>query len=349
MPILVTGAAGFIGYHVARRLLEDGEVVIGVDNLNAYYSVELKEARLAQLRTFPTFVEERVDLADDAATAELFARHDPAQVIHLAAQAGVRYSIDHPEEYIHSNLVAYCNVLEACRRAHVEHLVFASSSSVYGSSTPVPFSVRERVDEPMNLYAATKKANEVLARAYSYLYRLPVTGLRFFTVYGPWGRPDMAYFRWTEAILNGREIDLHNHGNHWRDFTYITDIVDGVMAALRTAPAPGSAADDGPAPFRLYNLGNHQPVHILDFLRTLERCLGVPARVRMLPRQPGEILTTYADIDESTRDLGFRPHTSIDQGLRRFVDWYLAYHSMPRTNGIADQPHHEQGSTRVPA
>lgn len=331
MAIMVTGVAGFIGFHVAQRLLAEGHHVIGVDNLTPYYSVDLKEARLSRLRMDPAFIEERLDLADSLTTAELFRRHDVSHVVHLAAQAGVRHSFTHPNDYIQSNLVAFGNVLEACRHAGVAHLVFASSSSVYGSTSPIPFSVQDRVDAPMNLYAATKKANETLAYSYSYLYGMPTTGLRFFTVYGPWGRPDMAYFRWADAILDGREIDLHNHGDHWRDFTYISDIVDGVLAALWSSSMPAPIEPDRPdVRFRLYNLGNNQPVHLLEFLKTLERHLGVPARVRMLPLQRGEVLTTYADIRESTTDLGFLPKVDVDQGLGEFVEWYLAYHRIPR-------------------
>lgn len=332
MAILVTGTAGFIGFHVAQRLLEEGHSVVGVDNLTPYYSVALKESRLEMLRAYSAFTEERLDLAVGDAVDRLFRQYSLDEVVHLAAQAGVRHSITHPHEYVRNNLLGFSNLVEACQRAKVRHLVFASSSSVYGSGATVPFSIRERVDEPMNLYAATKKANEVVAHSYSYLHGLPATGLRFFTVYGPWGRPDMAYYRWADAIVRGREIDLHNNGDHWRDFTYITDIVDGVIAALRTSSAlqPHAVANCG-APFRVYNLGNHRPVHLKTFLRVLEDHLGICAKVRMLPHQRGEALATFADIQESTEELGFLPKTTVDEGLGRFVEWYLDYHGVTNT------------------
>lgn len=337
MSILVTGTAGFIGFHVAKRLLDEGHDVVGVDNLTPYYSVALKTSRLDLLRDYSGFTEERLDLAVGESVDWLFAKHDLQEVVHLAAQAGVRHSMTHPQEYIRNNLMGFANLVEACRRENVQHLVFASSSSVYGANATVPFSVRERVDEPMNLYAATKKANEVLAYSYSYLHGLPATGLRFFTVYGPWGRPDMAYYRWADAITQGREIDLHNDGNHWRDFTYITDIVEGVVSALRASRALESDdAKPDVVPFRLYNLGNHKPVHLMQFLNILEGHLGISAKVRKLPYQRGEAHTTFADIQESTTDLGFLPTISVQEGLGRFVQWYMSYSDQSRT--AAEQP-----------
>jgi UDP-glucuronate 4-epimerase len=333
--LLVTGAAGFIGFHTARRLLDRGDAVVGLDNLSDYYDVRLKRDRLAQLEGREGFRFEKLDLADRAALAELFRREWFDGVVHLAAQAGVRYSLTHPESYIDANLVGFGNVLEGCRHSGVNHLVYASSSSVYGANTAMPFSVHQNVDHPLSLYAATKKANELMAHTYSHLYGLPTTGLRFFTVYGPWGRPDMALFLFTKAILEGRPIEVFNHGNMRRDFTYIDDIVEGVVRTLdRTAePAPewsGDAPDPGTsrAPYRLYNIGNNRPVELMHLIETLEGCLGRQAEKNMLPMQPGDVPATFADIDDLARDVDFRPGTPIEEGVARFVAWYREYYGV---------------------
>ncbi len=333
--ILVTGAAGFIGYHVAQRLLMRGDRVIGCDNLNDYYDVTLKEARLQQLQSHAAFGFVRADLADRGATAALFSGEYFDTVIHLAAQAGIRYSLINPTAYIDSNLTGFANILEGCRRQETPHLVYASSSSVYGANTAVPFSVHQNVDHPLSLYAATKKANELMAHSYAAIYGIPSTGLRFFTVYGPWGRPDMACFSFTKAILAGEPIDLYNHGRMQRDFTYIDDIVEGVIrTADRTAvPDPdwcGGAPDSGTsfAPWRIYNIGNSQPVELLAFVEILERKLGRKAVVNLLPMQPGEVPSTYADVVDLTQDTGFCPATSIDEGIGRFVQWYREYYAL---------------------
>ncbi len=331
--VLVTGAAGFIGYHVARRLLERGEVVLGLDNLNAYYDVRLKEARLAQLTPFERFRFVKMDLADRAAMASLFASQPILRVVHLAAQAGVRYSLTNPQAYIDSNIVGFLNLLEGCRHKGVQHLVFASSSSVYGGNTRMPFSVHDNVDHPVSLYAASKKANELMAHAYAHLYGLPCTGLRFFTVYGPWGRPDMALFLFTKAILEGKPIEVFNFGKMRRDFTYIDDIVEGVIRVL-DKPAEsnpdwsGERPDSGTssAPYRLYNIGNHQPVELLRFIEVLEEALGKKAEKNFLPLQPGDVPATYADVDDLVRDVGFKLATPIETGIRRFVEWYRQYY-----------------------
>ncbi|MGC8853738.1 MAG: NAD-dependent epimerase [Halothiobacillaceae bacterium] len=334
MTLLVTGAAGFIGFHVTKALLARGERVVGIDNLNDYYDVHLKHARLAQLEGHPSFAFLRLDLADRAGMSELFTRHKPRRVIHLAAQAGVRYSLRNPHAYVDSNLVGFLNVLEGCRHHAVEHLVFASSSSVYGLNTAMPYSVHHNVDHPISLYAATKKANELMAHSYAHLYRLPTTGLRFFTVYGPWGRPDMAYFKFTTAILEGRPIEVYNHGRMQRDFTYIDDIVEGVIRVLDRTPEPNPAWDgahpdpgSSPAPYRLYNIGNHSPVELSRFIAALETALGRTAEKIMLPMQPGDVPATYADVDDLMRDTGFAPRTSIEDGLARFIEWYRDYHA----------------------
>jgi len=331
--ILVTGAAGFIGYHLSERLLAEGYEVVGLDNLNSYYDVTLKESRLARLQGQPGFRFVRLDLADRAGIEALFAAERFDRVVNLAAQAGGRYSLTNPHAYIDSNLVGFTNILEGCRHHGVAHLVYASSSSVYGANTRMPFSVHDNVDHPVSLYAASKKANELMAHTYSHLYRLPTTGLRFFTVYGPWGRPDMALFLFTRAILEGRPIDVFNHGRMQRDFTYIDDIVEGVYrVTLRTAaPDPrwsGDAPDPGTsaAPYRIYNIGNNQPVRLLDMIATLERALGREAQKNMLPLQPGDVPATYADVDDLMRDVGFRPGTSIEAGIDRFVRWYRDYY-----------------------
>lgn len=333
MNILLTGVAGFIGYHVAERLLARGDQVVGLDNLNAYYDVRLKEARLARLTGRPGFSFHRLDLADRAGMERLFAEVRPQRVIHLAAQAGVRYSLTHPHAYVESNLVGFLHVLEGCRRQGVEHLVYASSSSVYGANTRMPFSVHDNVDHPLSLYAASKKANELMAHTYSHLYGLPTTGLRFFTVYGPWGRPDMALFLFTRAILEGRPIEVFNQGRMRRDFTYIDDIVEGVVRVTDRVPAgnpdwSGDAPDPGTsrAPYRIYNIGNHHPVELLDLIAVLETALGRRAEKRLLPMQPGDVPATYADVDDLRRDAGFQPSTPIEEGVRRFVAWYREFY-----------------------
>ena len=321
--ILVTGAAGFIGFHVARRLLAEGRAVVGLDNLNDYYDPALKQARLDILRGEPGFAFERIDLADRAAMERLFAKHRFSRVVHLAAQAGVRYSIDHPHAYVDANLEGFVNVLEGCRHHGCGHLVYASSSSVYGANTKQPFSVHDKTDHPISLYAATKKANELIAHSYSHLYRLPVTGLRFFTIYGPWGRPDMAIFLFTKAILEGRAIKLFNHGRMRRDFTHIDDVSNVVMKIVDLIPRAGEA---GGAPAQIYNVGNHRPEDLLHVVATMEKELGREAVKEMLPMQPGDVLETFADIGDLARDVGFRPQTSIEDGIRSFVAWYRDYH-----------------------
>ena len=332
---LVTGAAGFIGFHVSRRLCERGERVVGLDSVNDYYDVRLKEDRLAQLAGLETFTFRRLDVADRAGLAGLFAQESFDIVIHLAAQAGVRYSLENPHAYIDSNLVGFTNILEGCRHNGVKHLAYASSSSVYGANTRMPFSVHDNVDHPLSLYAATKKANELMAHTYSHLYGLPTTGLRFFTVYGPWGRPDMALFKFTKLILAGEPIDVYNEGRMRRDFTYIDDIVTGVIAtADRTATAdPGWSGDDpdpatSNAPYRLYNIGNNRPEELLHVIEVLEQCLGRKAKRHLLPMQPGDVPATYANVDDLTRDTGFTPHTPIEEGVARFVEWYRGYYGV---------------------
>lgn len=331
--ILVTGAAGFIGFHCARSLLERGHTVLGLDNLNGYYDVSLKESRLSILRSYAHFRFSRLDLQDRAAMEELFRRERFGIVLNLAAQAGVRYSLVNPHSYTESNITGFLNILEGCRRTEVLHLVYASSSSVYGANTLMPFSVRHNVDHPVSLYAATKKANELMAHSYSCLYGLPCTGLRFFTVYGPWGRPDMAAFLFTRAILEGKPIDIFNYGKMKRDFTFIDDIVEGISRVLFSPPEPdpkwdGAGPDPGSsfAPYRLYNIGNNEPVQLLRFIGVIEACLGRKARKNFLPAQPGDVPETYADVDGLARDFDFRPRTGIEEGLRRFISWYLEYY-----------------------
>jgi len=333
--ILVTGAAGFIGFHLSQRLLDDRETVIGVDNMNAYYDVNLKRARAARLKERPGFTFIEGDIADREEMAALFAGERPETVIHLAAQAGVRYSLVNPHAYVDSNLTGFLNVLEGCRHTGVKHLVFASSSSVFGANTMMPLSVHHNVDHPVSLYAATKKANELMAHAYASLYRIPCTGLRFFTVYGPWGRPDMALFVFTKAILENRPIDVYNEGKMTRDFTYIDDIVEGVVRVANTIPEPnplwqGDRPDPASsfAPYRIYNIGNNNPVGLLDFIDELEKRLGRKADKRLLPLQPGDVPATYADVDDLMADVGFRPQTPIAEGIRKFVAWYRDYYGV---------------------
>jgi UDP-glucuronate 4-epimerase len=330
---LVTGAAGFIGFHTSQRLLARGDVVVGLDNLNDYYNVGLKQDRLNQLLPNSAFSFHKVDLADRDAVTEVFERGRFDRVIHLAAQAGVRYSLQNPHAYVTSNLIGFLNVLEGCRHADVKHLVYASSSSVYGANQKMPFAVHDSVDHPLSLYAATKKSNELMAHAYSHLYGLPTTGLRFFTVYGPWGRPDMAMWLFSDAILKGRAIDVFNRGDMRRDFTYVDDIVEGVVRVADRIASPDpnwSPLSPDPAsslaPFRVYNIGNNQPVELMTLIAILEKALGKKAEVNLLPMQSGDVPATYADIDDLTRDVGFRPSTPIEVGVARFVDWYRAYH-----------------------
>jgi len=331
--VLITGAAGFIGFHLAKRLIAERDEVIGLDNLNDYYEVTLKEARLAQVQGQPGFVFYKMDLADRQGLSRLFTEHRPDVVVNLAAQAGVRYAQQNPYAYVDSNLVGFVNLLECCRHTGIKHLVFASSSSVYGANTKMPFSAHDNVDHPVSLYAATKKANELIAHTYSHLYDIPATGLRFFTVYGPWGRPDMALFLFTRAILEGRPIDVFNFGKMQRDFTYIDDIVEGVVRVMDKPPRPnpswtGDAPDPGTsrAPYKIYNIGNNQPVELLQFIEVLEKKLGRKAEKNLLPLQPGDVPATYADVDDLVRDVGFKPNTPIEVGVERFVAWYRSYH-----------------------
>ncbi len=333
--VLVTGAAGFIGYHLSRRLLERGDTVIGVDNLNDYYDVSLKQARLAQLQNHPSFQFRKLDIADTEAINCVFEETQPARVVNLAAQAGVRYSLTNPHIYITTNLMGFVNILEACKLHRVEHLVYASSSSVYGSNIKMPLSVHDSVDHPVSLYAASKKANELIAHTYSHLYGLPTTGLRFFTVYGPWGRPDMALQLFTKAILENQPINVFNYGKMCRDFTYVDDIVEGVLRTLDRpavpdpnynplSPDPGSSA----APYRVYNIGNSDPVELNHFIETLERCLGKTAIKNYLPLQPGDVPATHADVTDLERDTGFRPSTPIEAGIANYVAWYRSYYGV---------------------
>jgi UDP-glucuronate 4-epimerase len=336
VKILVTGAAGFIGSHTVQRLLAAGEEVVGLDNLNDYYDVTLKQARLQRLQ-HPKFRFVKLDLANDAEMAALFAREKFARVIHLAAQAGVRYSLQDPHAYVRSNVTGTLNVLEGCRHNAVEHLVYASTSSVYGANTNMPFSVHSGVDHPLSLYASTKRANELMAHNYSALFGLPTTGLRFFTVYGPWGRPDMALFMFTRNILEGKPIDVFNHGHHRRDFTYVDDIAEGVVRACARIAQPNPQWDSARpdpassyAPFRIYNIGNHQPVPLLRYIEVIEECVGRKAQKIMLPLQAGDVPETFADIDDLVRDVGYRPATPIEVGVRKFVDWFCEYYGHAR-------------------
>jgi UDP-glucuronate 4-epimerase len=331
--VLVTGAAGFIGFHLAKRLLAAGIEVVGLDNLNGYYDVRLKQARLERLQALPGFRFVKLALEERDQLAALFAEEKFSAVAHLAAQAGVRYSIENPHVYIDSNIVGFLNILEGCRHSGVGHLVFASSSSVYGANTVMPFSVHHNVDHPVSLYAATKKSNELMAHTYASLYGIPTTGLRFFTVYGPWGRPDMALFMFTKAILEGRPIDVFNYGKMQRDFTFVDDIVEGVVRVLKRIPSAdpawsGSHPDPGTsyAPYKLYNIGNNSPVELLRFIEVLETALGKKAQKNLLPIQAGDVPSTYADVDDLMGDVGFKPATSIEEGIGRFVEWYREYY-----------------------
>ncbi len=335
MAILVTGAAGFIGFHTARALLMRGGAVVGLDNVNAYYDVSLKEARLAELEGTDGFTFERVDLKDADEISRVFETYKPDRVIHLAAQAGVRYGMTHPRPYVDSNIMGFLNILEACRYCDVRHLIFASSSSVYGANRKLPFSEQDAVDHPVSFYAATKKSNEMMAHAYAHLFDLSVTGLRFFTVYGPWGRPDMALFKFAKAILADEPIDVFHHGKHSRDFTYVDDVVDGIVRLLDHLPqpvAPEMFDQNNPAvsdaPYRIYNIGNHKPVPLMELIACLERALGKTAKKNFLPMQPGDVPETYANIDALSKAVGFSPSTPVETGVERFVEWYLAhYHS----------------------
>jgi UDP-glucuronate 4-epimerase len=333
--ILVTGAAGFIGFHLSRRFLSAGHSVIGVDNLNDYYDVNLKKARLKLLKENDNFHFIRMDIAEKENMSSLFKKEAPVIVVHMAAQAGVRYSLVNPHAYLESNLAGFLNILEGCRHQSCEHLVFASSSSVYGANTEMPFSVHHNVDHPVSLYAATKKANELMAHAYASLYKLPCTGLRFFTVYGPWGRPDMALFLFTKAILEDKPIDVYNAGKMQRDFTYIDDITEGVFRVTGRIPEPNAKwQGDNPdpatsfAPYKIYNIGNNRPVELLDFIKILEKILGKKARMNLLPMQPGDVPRTFADIDDLMKDVSFKPATSVEDGIRRFIEWYREYYKV---------------------
>ncbi|NMF65651.1 NAD-dependent epimerase [Brasilonema octagenarum] len=326
MRVLVTGVAGFIGYHLAQRLVKEGVEVIGIDNLNDYYDVNLKKARLAQLDSQPGFTFEFLELSDRLEVAKLFQNYTFDYVVNLAAQAGVRYSLQNPWVYIDSNVTGFVNLLEGCRQSQIKHLVFASSSSVYGINTKVPFAVNDNVDHPISLYAATKKANELIAHTYSHLYHIPTTGLRFFTVYGPWGRPDMAYFKFVKAIQQGKPIDVYNFGKMQRDFTYIDDVVEGVFRVMLKPPQPKIAnVANSNAPYRLYNIGNNNPVELMTFIEVIEKALGKKAVKNLLPMQPGDVPATYADVDDLMRDVGFKPSTPLEQGINCFVQWYQEY------------------------
>lgn len=332
--VLVTGAAGFIGFHLSRRLLADGHTVLGLDNLNDYYDVTLKEARLAQLQAEDGFRFYKHDLADRAALETMFVEEKPETVVNLAAQAGVRYSLENPQAYVDSNLVGFVNILEMCRHHSVGHLVYASSSSVYGANTKMPFSVQDRVDHPISLYAASKKANELMAHTYSHLFELPTTGLRFFTVYGPWGRPDMALFLFTKAILAGQPIDMFNHGRMRRNFTYVDDIVEGIVRVIARPPAPdpnwNSETGDpskSRAPYKIYNIGNTEPVELTAFIELIEAQLGKKALINSLPLQPGDVPMTFADVEDLMRDTGYQPSTPIATGIARFIEWYRSYYN----------------------
>ena len=335
MKILVTGSAGFIGHALSLRLLERGDEVVGVDNLNDYYDVQLKKDRLAHLLAHPAFTNVQCNLEDATTINDTFKSQQPQRVVNLAAQAGVRYSLENPQAYVSSNLVGFVNILEACRFHNVEHLVYASSSSVYGANTSMPFSVHNNVDHPLSLYAASKKANELLTHTYSHLFKLPTTGLRFFTVYGPWGRPDMALFLFTRAILAGKPIDVFNYGKHKRDFTFIDDIVEGVIRTLDKVATPNtdwdSAAPDpatSMAPWRIYNIGSNNPIELMHYIETLEKCLGKTAEKNFLPMQAGDVPATFADVDALIEDVNYKPSTTVEDGIARFVEWYRDYYKV---------------------
>jgi len=334
MKILVTGTAGFIGFHLSKRLLEEGHTVVGLDNLNDYYDVQLKKDRLSQLESFNNFTFVLLDLADRQRMERLFSEHQFDRVVNLAAQAGVRYSLENPHAYVDSNVSGFLNILEGCRYSKVPHLIFASSSSVYGLNTRMPFSVHHNVDHPISIYGATKKSNELMAHAYSNLYDLPTTGLRFFTVYGPWGRPDIALFLFTKAILEEKPIKIFNNGQMQRDFTYIDDIIEGVVRVLDKFPDPdpewkGETPDPGssPAPYRIYNIGNNNPVELMAFIEAIETKLGKTAKKEFMPMQPGDVPATYADVDDLIQCAGFKPETPIDKGIEKFIEWYLEYYN----------------------
>ncbi|MGM0903873.1 MAG: NAD-dependent epimerase [Bacillota bacterium] len=333
MSILVTGAAGFIGFHLAKELLSRGIQVIGVDNLNDYYDIHLKKDRLEILEKESNFQFFKVDLANQASLNSIFENHSIHIVINLAAQAGVRYSIKNPHSYVYSNLVGFTNILEACRTFQIKHLIYASSSSVYGANSKIPFSTKDSVNHPVNLYAATKKANELMAHAYSHLFNIPTTGLRFFTVYGPWGRPDMAYYSFTKDIIEGNKVKVFNHGEMSRDFTFIDDIVEGIIRLIHCPPKPNNRWDrehpepgSSYAPYKIYNIGNHHPVKLVDFIKILEKTIGKKAQLELLPMQPGDVKETYADITDLQKDFGFSPKTTLEDGLSHFVNWYKQYH-----------------------
>jgi len=335
MRVLITGTAGFIGSTLAIRLLERGDEVIGIDNLNDYYDVELKKARLARVMAFEKFTDVRADIEDRERMAAIFEQYKPQRVVHLAAQAGVRYSLENPHAYIDANIQGTLNILEGCRHLKVDHLVYASSSSVYGANTKMPFSVHDNIDHPVSLYAATKKSNELMAHTYSHLFNIPTTGLRFFTVYGPWGRPDMSMFLFTKKIIEGSPIDVFNHGKHLRDFTYIDDIVEGVIRTLDNTAAPnpqwnGDQPDPATAasPYRVYNIGNNQPTELMRYIEIIEECVGKAAVKNFLPLQPGDVPATYADVEALERDVGYKPATRIEVGVAQFVKWYREFYSI---------------------
>jgi len=337
VKVLVTGSAGFIGYHVAAKLLDRGDTVIGVDNLNDYYDVSLKRARLAFLEGRDGFANETIDVSDRLAFNDVYARERPDRIVHLAAQAGVRYSFENPQAYVDANVTGFLNVLECARHFGADHLVYASSSSVYGANEHMPFSVDDSVDHPVSLYAVTKKTNELMAHTYSHLFQIPTTGLRFFTVYGPWGRPDMALFHFTKCILAGEPIDVFNYGRHRRDFTYVDDIVEGVIRLIDRVPVAdpsshnSSPATSASAPYRLYNIGSNNPIELLRYIEVLEEALGRKAEKRMLPMQPGDVAETYADVSTLARDVGYKPATPVEVGVRRFVEWYREFYGIDQT------------------
>ena len=337
--VLVTGSAGFIGSHVALRLLSQGKRVVGVDNLTPYYDLALKRARRDRLLTHPNYIDVEIDLADAQAASGVFERYRPDRVVHLAAQPGVRYGLDHPREYTHSNIEGFLSILEGCRRHAVRHLVYASTSSVYGANSTMPFSERHGADHPLSIYAATKRANELMAHSYSHLFNIPMTGLRFFTVYGPWGRPDMAMFKFTRGIFNGEPIDVYHSGNMERDFTYVDDVVNGIVSILDVIPGKDPSwssdtphpASSGVAPWRIYNIGNSHPVNLMHYIEVIEKCVGKKANLRFLPMQSGDVLRTSADVSALEAATGNRPSVSVEEGVRRFVEWYRSYYELPGT------------------